>query len=176
MAYKRNIDRLPIPPSDAQIHNVACHFCIVGCGYKALSWPVDRQGGMQPGQNAFNADLTKQQGAMATAWFSPSMYNIVKQNGRDVHLVVMPDPLCSVNSGLGSTRGAKIAELSYSTVTGTQGERLTEPLVWRYGVLTPTSWDDAIDLVAEVTRRVVEIQGEDGLIVSSYDHGGAGGG
>ena len=176
MAYKRNIDRLPIPPSDAQIHNVACHFCIVGCGYKALSWPVDRQGGMQPGQNAFNADLTKQQGAMATAWFSPSMYNIVKQNGRDVHLVVMPDPLCSVNSGLGSTRGAKIAELSYSTVTGTQGERLTEPLVWRYGVLTPTSWDDAIGLVAEVTRRVVETQGEDGLIVSSYDHGGAGGG
>ena len=176
MAYKRNIDRLPIPPSDAQIHNVACHFCIVGCGYKALSWPVDRQGGMQPGQNAFNADLTKQQGAMATAWFSPSMYNIVKQNGRDVHLVVMPDPLCSVNSGLGSTRGAKIAELSYSTVTGTQAERLTEPLVWRYGVLTPTSWDDAISLVAEVTRRVVETQGEDGLIVSSYDHGGAGGG
>ena len=176
MAYKRNIDRLPIPPSDAQIHNVACHFCIVGCGYHALSWPVDRQGGMQPAQNAFHADLTKQQGAMATAWFSPSMYNIVKQNGRDVHLVVMPDPLCTVNSGLGSTRGAKIAELSYSTVTGTQGERLTEPLVWRYGVLTPTSWDDAIGLVAEVTRRVVETQGEDGLIVSSYDHGGAGGG
>ena len=54
---------------------------------------------MQPGQNAFNADLTKQQGQLATAWFSPSMYNIVKQNGRDVHLVVMPDPLCSVNSG-----------------------------------------------------------------------------
>ena len=92
MAYKRNIDRLPIPPKDAQVHNVACHFCIVGCGYHALSWPVDRQGGMQPAQNAFHADLTKQQGAMATAWFSPSMYNIVKQNGRDVHLVVMPDP------------------------------------------------------------------------------------
>ena len=113
---------------------------------------------------------------MATAWFSPSMYNIVKQNGRDVHLVVKPDHDCVVNSGLGSTRGAKMAELSYSTVTGTQSERLTEPLVWRYGVLTPTSWDDAIALVAEVTRRVVEAQGEDGLIVSAYDHGGAGGG
>src|SRR5579863_8095268 len=176
MAYKRNIDRLPIPPKDAQVHNVVCHYCIVGCGYHALSWPVDRQGGMQPDQNAFGQDLTKQQKPMATAWFSPSMYNIVKQNGRDVHLVVMPDHDCVVNSGLGSTRGAKIAELSYSTVTGTQGERLTEPLVWRYGVLTPTSWDDAIDLVAEVTRRVVETQGEDGLIVSAYDHGGAGGG
>ena len=176
MAYKRNIDRLPIPPKDAQVHNVVCHYCIVGCGYHALSWPVDRQGGMQPDQNAFGQDLTKQQRSMATAWFSPSMYNIVKQNGRDVHLVVMPDHDCVVNSGLGSTRGAKIAELSYSTVTGTQGERLTEPLVWRYGVLTPTSWDDAVALVAEVTRRVVETEGEDGLIVSAYDHGGAGGG
>ena len=104
------------------------------------------------------------------------MYNIVKQNGRDVHLVIKPDHDCVVNSGLGSTRGAKMAELSYSTVTGTQSERLTEPLVWRYGVLTPTSWDDAVALVAEVTRRVVETQGEDGLIVSAYDHGGAGGG
>ena len=53
MAYKRNIDRLPIPPKDAQVHNVVCHYCIVGCGYHALSWPVDRQGGMQPDQNAF---------------------------------------------------------------------------------------------------------------------------
>ena len=61
MAYKRNIDRLPIPPKDAQVHNVVCHYCIVGCGYHALSWPVDRQGGMQPDQNAFGTDLTKQQ-------------------------------------------------------------------------------------------------------------------
>src|SRR5208283_3597505 len=175
MAYKRNVDRLPIPPRDAKVHNVVCHYCIVGCGYHALSWPVDRQGGMQPGQNAFDADLTKQQAAMTSSWFSPAMYNIVKQDGRDVHLVVKPDHDCVVNSGLGSTRGARIGELSYSTVTGTQPERLTEPLVWRYGVLTPTSWDDAVDLVAEVTRRVVEKEGEDGLIVSAFDHGGAGG-
>ena len=91
MVYKRNIDRLPIPPKDAQVHNVVCHYCIVGCGYHALSWPVDRQGGMRPAQNAFGTDLTKQQPAMTSAWFSPSMYNIVKQNGRDVHLVVKPD-------------------------------------------------------------------------------------
>ena len=31
-------------------------------------------------------------------------------------------------------------------------------------------------LAAEVTRRVIEEQGEDGLIVSAFDHGGAGGG
>ena len=44
MAYKRNINRLPIPPKNAKIQNVVCHYCIVGCGYRR-SWPVDQQGG-----------------------------------------------------------------------------------------------------------------------------------
>lgn len=176
MAYKTNISRLPIPPTDAKVQNVTCQFCIVGCGYHAISWPVDRQGGPRPGDNLFGADLTGQQGTMTPNWFAPSMYNVVRQNGRDVHLVIKPDADCVVNGGLGSTRGAKMAVLSYSTVNGTSTERLTDPLVWRYGQLLPTSWDDAVSLVAEVTRRVVEQQGEDGLIVSAYDHGGAGGG
>ena len=176
MTYKRNIDRLPIPPKDANVRNVVCHYCIVGCGYKAITWDVDRQGGRAPGENFFGADLTKQQGAEATAWFSPAMYNIVKQNGRDVHLVLMPDKGCEVNSGLGSIRGARQGENSYSEVTGTQSQRLTNPLVYRYGGMYPTSWDDALGLTAEITRRVVEQQGEDGLIVSAFDHGGAGGG
>ena len=38
------------------------------------------------------------------------MYNIVKQNGRDVHIVIKPDKDCVVNSGLGSIRGARMAE------------------------------------------------------------------
>jgi arsenite oxidase large subunit len=176
MAYKRNIDRLPIPPKDAQVHNVTCHFCIVGCGYKAYSWDINRQGTPDPAGNAFGADLTKQQQAETPAWYAPSMYNIVQQNGRDVHIVIKPDRDCVVNSGLGSIRGARLGELSYSQTTGTQAQRLTDPLVWRYGALYPTSWDDALELVAEVTRRVVEEQGEDGLIVSAFDHGGAGGG
>ena len=176
MTYKRNIDRLPIPPKDATVHNVVCHYCIVGCGYKAYSWDVSRQGGKAPSQNAFDVDLAKQQGALTANWYAPSMYNIVKQNGRHVHLVIKPDHDCVVNSGLGSVRGARIAEMSYSETTGTQPQRLTDPMVWRYGGLYPTSWDDALELVAEVTRRVVEAQGEDGVIVSAYDHGGAGGG
>ena len=176
MTYKRNIDRFPIPPADAKVHNAVCQFCIVGCGYHAVSWPVAQQGGPKPSQNLFGADLTQQQGAMTGNWFSPSMYNVVKQDGRDVHLVIMPDPNCVVNSGLGSVRGARMGELSYSQVNNTQRDRLTAPLVWRYGVLSPAGWDDAVKLVAEVTRRVVEQQGEDALIVSAYDHGGAGGG
>ena len=176
MAYKRNIDRLPIPPKDAKVQTVVCHYCIVGCGYHAISWPVDQQGGPRPDQNLFGADLSQQQPVNTPAWFSPSMYNVAKQNGRDVHLVVMPDENCVVNSGLNSIRGSRIAELSHSEINGTLRDRLLEPMVWRYGTLSPATWDDAVALVAEVTRRVVDQQGEDGLIVSAYDHGGAGGG
>jgi len=176
MAFKRNVDRLPIIPPDAKEHTVVCHFCIVGCGYRAYSWDVNRQGGSAPTQNRFAVDLAKQQPAETAAWYSPSMYKIIKQDGKDVHLVIKPEPSCEVNSGLGSIRGARLAELSYSRVTQTQQRRLTDPMVWRFGQMQPTSWDDALDLVARVTAAVIKEQGEDGLFVSAFDHGGAGGG
>ena len=176
MAYKRQIDRLPIVPGDAKEFNVVCHYCIVGCGYKAYTWPINKQGGAAPSKNKFGVDLAKQQQAEAAAWYAPSMYNIVRQNGGDVHLVIKPDEDCVVNSGLASIRGARIAEMSYSRTRNTQLQRLTDPMVWRYGQMQPTSWDDALDLVARVTVAVINEMGEDGLFVSAYDHGGAGGG
>ncbi|PSC05646.1 arsenate reductase (azurin) large subunit [Alsobacter soli] len=176
MAYKRQTDRLPIIPANAKEHNVTCHYCIVGCGYKAYTWDMDQQGTTEPGGNKFNTDLSKQQGAETEAWYSPSMYNVVRQNGKDVHLVIKPDPGCVVNSGLGSIRGARMAEMTYSPVRNTELQRLTDPMVWRYGQMQPTSWEDALDLVARVTAAVINEQGEDGLFVSAFDHGGAGGG
>ena len=176
MTFKRHIDRLPIIPADAKEHNVVCQFCIVGCGYHAYTWPINEQGGATANANVFGVDLTKQQPPMTSNWYSPSMYNIVKQDGKDVHLVIKPDPDCSVNSGLASIRGARMAEESFSEARSTQQQRLTEPMVWRYGQMQPTSWDDALDLVAQVTAGVINAQGEDGLFVSAFDHGGAGGG
>ena len=176
MAYKRQIDRLPIVPKDAKEFNVTCHYCIVGCGYKAYTWPVNKQGGTAAGQNKFGVDLAKQQPADTGAWYSPSMYNIVRQSGEDVHMVIKPDKDCVVNSGLGSVRGARMAEMSYSRARNTELQRLTDPMVWRYGQMQPTSWDDALDLVARVTVAVINDMGEDGLFVSAFDHGGAGGG
>ncbi len=176
MAYKRQIDRLPIIPVDAKEFNVTCHYCIVGCGYKAYTWPTNKQGGTAPGRNKFGVDLGKQQPAETAAWYSPAMYNIVRQNGEDVHIVVKPDENCVVNSGLGSIRGARMAEMSYSRARNTQLQRLTDPMVWRYGQMQPTGWDDALDLVARVTAAVIADQGEDGVFVSAFDHGGAGGG
>jgi arsenite oxidase large subunit len=176
MAYKRQIDQLPIVPKDAKEFNVTCHYCIVGCGYKGYTWPANKQGGTAASDNKFGVDLSKQQPADSAAWYAPSMYNIVKQNGEDVHLVIKPDRNCVVNSGLGSVRGARMAEMSYSRQRNTQLQRLTDPMVWRYGQMQPTSWDDALDLVARVTVGVINEMGEDGLFVSAFDHGGAGGG
>jgi arsenite oxidase large subunit len=176
MAYKRQIDRLPIIPADAKEFNVTCHYCIVGCGYKAYTWPTNKQGGMAADQNKFGVDLGKQQPAETANWYAASMYNIVSQNGQDVHIVIKPDKSCVVNSGLGSVRGARMAEMSYSQQRNTQLQRLTDPMVWRYGQMQPTSWDDALDLVARVTVAVINDMGEDGVFVSAFDHGGAGGG
>jgi arsenite oxidase large subunit len=69
-----------------------------------------------------------------------------------------------------------MAETTYSRARNTQLQRLTDPMVWRYGQMQPTSWDDALDLAARVTVDVISEMGEDGLFVSAYDHGGAGGG
>ena len=177
MAYKRNVDRLPIIPADAKEQNVVCHYCIVGCGYKAYTWDVNSQGGTAPAENKFGVDLSQQQEAETAAWYAPSMYNIVKQDGRDVHLVIKPDKDCVVNSGLGSIRGARMAEMSLLARRATPSSSASPtPVVWRYGQMQPTSWDDALDLVARVTAAVIKEQGEDGLFVSAFDHGGAGGG
>jgi len=176
MAYKRQIDRLPIIPRDAKEFNVTCHYCIVGCGYKAYTWATNRQGGTAADQNKFGIDLGRQQPAETAAWYAPAMYNIVRQNGSDVHIVIKPDKDCVVNSGLGSVRGARQAEMSYSQQRNTQLQRLTDPMVWRYGQMQPSGWDDALDLVARVTVAVINDMGEDGLFVSAFDHGGAGGG
>jgi arsenite oxidase large subunit len=104
------------------------------------------------------------------------MYNIVRQNGRDVHLVVKPDVNCVVNSGLGSIRGARMAENRPLRRDRHAAQRLTDPLVWRYGVWQPTSWDDALDLVARVTARVVDRRLRGRPLVSMFDHGGSAGG
>ena len=176
MAYKRQIDRLPIIPANATEHNVTCHYCIVGCGYKAYTWPMNSQGGTAPAENKFGVDLGEQQFQDTEAWYAPSMYNIVRQGGKDVHLVVKPDVNCVVNSGLGSIRGARMAENRPSKVTGTQQQRLSDPRVWRNGVWQPTTWNDALDLVARVTARVVTEGSEDDLVVSMFDHGGSAGG
>ena len=55
----------------------------------------------------------------------------------------------------------------FTSARNTELQRLTDPMVWRYGQMQPTSWDDALDLVARVTVAVINDMGEDGLFVSA---------
>ncbi len=137
---------------------------------------ADEHARARPQSNWSGEDLSAQQPMETANWYAPSMYNVVKQNGQNVHLVIKPDVDCVVNAGLGSVRGARMAENRRSDVTGTQKQRLTDPLVWRYGTWQPTTWDDALDLVARVTARVIDKDNEDDLFVSMFDHGGSAGG
>ena len=95
MTFKRQIDRLPIIPADAKEHNVTCHFCIVGCGYKAYTWDINEQGGTRPITTSSTSTLPNSKSAMTANWYAPSMYNIVKQDGKDVNLVIKPDVACA---------------------------------------------------------------------------------
>ena len=177
MAFKRNIDRLPIIPGrrqEAQRHLPLLHRRLRLQGLHLADEQAGRHG--TGPEHRSGVDLSKQQAAETEAWYAPSMYNVVKQDGKDVHLVIKPDMDCVVNSGLGSVRGARMAENRRSDMTGTQQQRLTDPMVWRYGTWQPTSWDDALDLVARVTARVIDKDNEDDLFVSMFDHGGSAGG
>ncbi|GIX13271.1 MAG: hypothetical protein KatS3mg118_1230 [Paracoccaceae bacterium] len=40
----------PSFPRTRKEFNVTCHYCIVGCGYKAYTWPINRQGGTGAGR------------------------------------------------------------------------------------------------------------------------------
>src|SRR3972149_904222 len=53
-------DRIPLPPADAKVTTTACDYCIVGCGYKVYTWPLGREGGPRPGQDAPTAALPAQ--------------------------------------------------------------------------------------------------------------------
>ena len=177
MAYKRQIDRLPIIPADAKVHNVTCHYCIVGCGYHAYTWDVNKQGGTAAGENIFGVDLAEQQPA-GDRRLVRAVDVQHRQAGRPrrPHRHQARSRLRrELRPRLDPRRAHRRDEL-FSRAAQTQQQRLTDPMVWRYGQMQPTSWDDALDLVARVTAAVIDEQGEDGLFVSAFDHGGAGGG
>ena len=83
MAYKRQIDRLPIVPKDAKEFNVTCHYCIVGCGYKAYTWPTQQAGRHRRRIRTSSASTSPSSRPLKRLpGIAPSMYNIVRQNGQ----------------------------------------------------------------------------------------------
>lgn len=168
-------DRIPLPPKNAQITNLVCHFCIVGCGYKAYKWPENYEGGRKPDENALGLDFT-QQLAPFQACLTPKMVNKIKDNnGKRYNIMIVPDKNCVVNQGLASTRGGMMAHLMYNG-KGPSASRLTHPEVYLGANWTKTSWEQALAIYSGVTKKILDNDGPDEIFFNLFDHGGAGGG
>ncbi|WP_421707313.1 arsenate reductase (azurin) large subunit [Algihabitans sp.] len=162
-----NIERVPLPPVTAELLTTACSYCIVACGYRVYRWPVGQEGGPAADQNALGIDFPTAGGS----WVSPSQHNIALHEGREHHVVVMPDPDTEVVNPYGnhSVRGGTLAQKIYNPNTPTR-DRLRNPMVRVAGVLTPVSWDLVTDVMAEVSKHVLRNHGEHAWGMKAYSY------
>lgn len=166
--YEEGSNEVPIPPADAQVHTTACDYCIVGCGYKAYTWPVDQAGGSKADENAFHADFPV--AAAKGQWVSPNMHNTIKRDGKLHHVVVVPDGETAVNrEGNHSVRGGKLAQKLYNPKTPT-ADRLQSPMIRVNDSLQPISWDDATSIVAELSRYAIDKDGPNAFGMRYYSY------
>ncbi|NEV62774.1 arsenate reductase (azurin) large subunit [Thiorhodococcus minor] len=168
-------DRIPLPPPDAQRTNMTCHFCIVGCGYQVYKWPENREGGRAPDENALGLDFRKQLPALGII-MTPPMHNVVTdRDGSRHHIMILPDKECVVNQGLSSTRGGQMASVMF-TGEGPSRQRLYYPMLFTGDDWVETNWDQALQVYAGVTKRILDSGGPEQIAFDAFDHGGAGGG
>jgi arsenite oxidase large subunit len=168
-------ERIVLPPADAQATSMTCHFCIVGCGYKVFKWDAAAEGGRAPEQNALGLDFRTQVPPMALTLTPAMTSTIVEGAGKRSRIMIVPDRECVVNSGLSSTRGAKMATYLYRS-DGITAERLLRPQLFSGSQWQDTSWERAVALYAGILRRVLDADGARSVMYSAFDHGGAGGG
>lgn len=161
---------VPVPPTDAEVFTTACDYCIVACGYKVYRWPVGKDGTQKADGNALNTDYPAQ--AMTGAWISSNQHNVVSHNGKPHNVAVIADRDTKVVNvgGDHSIRGGTIAKKCYNPDSDTR-DRLQYPQIRVAGKLQRISWDDAIDIMAEVSQHVIETRGKSawGMKMFSYN-------
>jgi len=113
---------------DLRANSKSCRFCNVGCGYRVLT------------ARAFESAL-------------PDLPIVRLDDGRYVQLV--PDAECPVNAGDYSVRGAFLSERLYRKKSST-GDRLQYPLVRVGSRLLRSSWESALDHVAERLKTYLD--------------------
>lgn len=160
---------VPLPPKDADVFTTACDYCIVACGYKVYRWPVGKDGSPDPGGNALNASYPTQ--AMTGAWISSNQHNVVLHNGKPHNIAIIGDrDTKAVNlTGDHSIRGGTIAKKCYNPDSPTR-DRLKYPQVRVNGKLQRVSWDDVIDVMAEVSKHVIETRGRAAWGMKMYSY------
>ena len=159
-----------LPPKDAEVFTTGCDYCIAGCGYKVFRWPVrGKNGGPKASQNALGVDLPT--ATLSGSWISPSMHNVVTADGKKQNVIVLPDPdMKHVNKGGDhSIRGGCIAQKCYNPDTPTR-DRLQYPQLRVNGKLERISWDDATDIMAQVSEYVLEKFGVHAWGMKAYSY------
>ncbi len=163
-------DRVPLPPTGADVLGTGCDYCVVGCSYKVIRWPVGmEEGGPNASENAMGLDFPRPPGA--GGWVSPNMHNIVSHNGVPHHVLVVPDwEAKAINpGGAHSFRGGSIAQKCYNPNSATR-DRLQTPLLRVNGELVPISWEAATDIAAEVGNYALEKYGDLSWAMKMYSY------
>ncbi|HJP36963.1 MAG TPA: molybdopterin-dependent oxidoreductase [Gammaproteobacteria bacterium] len=165
-------DKVPLPPKNADVITTCCDYCIVACGYKVYRWPVGApSGGPKRGENALkrNYPLRSGQGG----WVGPGQITQANWQGKLHNLAIVADPDAKVVNvgGAHSVRGGCIAQKVYNPdPKHPTHDRLKRPMVRINGVLTPVSWDFALDIAAEVSKHVIRNHGESAWATKYYSY------
>lgn len=163
-------DKVPLPPANADVLTTCCDYCIVGCGYKVYRWPAGgKNGGSKASQNALKKNFPL--APMEGGWIGPNMVTQAMYKGKLHNIAVVPDPNAKVVNagGTHSVRGGCIAQKVYNA-KGPTKDRLLHPMIRINGVLTPVSWDLALDVAAEVGKHVIKNHGEDAWATKYYSY------
>lgn len=162
-------DSVPLPPKDAEVFTTACDYCITGCGYKVYRWPVGKDGDINKEGNAFNSDFPTP--ILSGVWVSPNQHNVVSVDGKDHNVIVIADHDAKVVNvgGDHSIRGGTIAKKVYNPNTPTK-DRLKYPMIRINGKLERVSWDVAIEVMAEVSKYVIENRGRSAWAMKMFSY------
>ncbi|MBP88646.1 MAG: arsenate reductase (azurin) large subunit [Planctomycetaceae bacterium] len=162
-------NKVPLPPPDAEVLTTACDYCVVACGYVVYRWPVGKEGGPKADENALGVNYPVP--ASSGKWISPNMHNVVLVDGKQHHVIVIPDGDSKVVNvgGTHSIRGGCIAQKCYNPNSPTK-DRLQFPQIRVGDKLVRTSWEDAIEIMAEVSKHVLENYGENAWAQKQYSY------
>lgn len=164
-------DRVPLPPPDAQVATTVCDYCIVGCGYKVYTWPEGRDGGPTADENALG--VTFPLPMLTGAWASPNQHGYCVKDGKKHNVLVISDPDATVvnRKGNHSIRGGMLAKKCYDPEGHTR-DRLKHPMIRVNGALAPVSWELAIEVMAKVSRHIIDTHGVSswGMKTFSYQY------
>src|SRR3990172_7886634 len=162
-------DTVPLPPADAKVATTACEYCIVACGYKVYTWPMGKAGGPKASQNALKVDFPVK--TNSGKWVTPNMHNVVLVDGQPHHVVVIPDGDAKVVNpgGNHSIRGGVLAQKCFNPNKPSQ-QRLVYRMMRVRGTLQAISWDAAFEVMAGVSRHVLDRYGEHAWAMKTYSY------